>query len=155
MFAGGLLLAILTLLAIQSGALPSLNTVDVPEPRHFKMRVAADGSTKFSAAEGASKQVKSEIMGVTYDSPEEAMHAVQRDFRASWVNYALAHAVKVCTHRDNVISNSSGTSRHRTNFVKHTNSSHVTKTLHEFWTQVGWVVGDSFTSYASRRYCNC
>ena len=100
-------------------------------------RIAAKGDSLFDVAEAFGYEVRRSISEQVGTKP------------------AFAHAAKVCTHRDGVVSNQTTYSRHVTNFRFHDNGRHYTKTVHQNLLQSGWTTVDTYYSDVPRSYCSC
>ena len=149
--------SVLSLTGIHYGWLPT--SEQPPQPHHpstFVLTVGDTGETVFESVENVSEGLADELLSSTYPSPEAAEHAASPGSPDSlWMRSAHAHAVKVCTHSDGVVSNQTGSGRHLTNFVKHENGRHYTKTFHQVLTYSGWVTTDVFNYSVTRSYCGC
>jgi hypothetical protein len=144
----------MSLFAIQGNLIPTSEGNGSWKPRtQFEIRVAEGGDSIYTAMSHVSEEVREEVAGVVYDSPEEATDATSHSLAG---NPAMAHAVKICTHnRNGVVSQQTGGGRHVTWFVKHQNGAHFTTTVHQILTTNGYQTVARYDYAVARSYCGC
>jgi hypothetical protein len=144
----------MSLFAIQGNLIPTSEGNGSWKPRtQFEIKVAEGGDSIYTAMSHVSEEVREEVRGVVYDSPEEALHATSNPLAG---NPAFAHAVKVCTHnRNGVVSLNTGGGRHVTWFQGHWNSAHHTRTVHQVLTQNGYQTVATYDWAVARSQCGC
>jgi hypothetical protein len=121
----------------------------------FMMKVGHAGETVFTGFVDVGEEVREEVAGKVYPSPEEAVEAVEKvpTVQALGGNPASAHAVSWCTHsRSGVVSDLYAGSRHLTWFRKHYNGRHYQTTVHQVYS-FGWVTTATYKYNYSIRYC--
>ena len=152
----------LSLLGIQSGFFQSSPVADNSTQQghidaQFALDVAQNGETVYTAVESGAyvvtEELRDELLGTTYPSPELATTAATGEEVSG--NAAYAHAVNICTHdRGGKASRNTGASRHLTRFTGHYNRRHHTKTIHQLM-QAGYPVTGTFRYSVRRGYCGC
>ena len=124
-------------MGIHSGQLPTKERAYIHASGEDAGRLAAKADSLFSLAEAFGYEVRRSISEQVAVKP------------------AFAHAAAVCTHSDGVVTNKTTYSRHVTNFVKHENGRHITRTAHQNLMYYGWETVDTYRSSVSRGYCGC
>jgi hypothetical protein len=121
----------------------------------FMMKVGDYGDTVFTGFVDVGEEVREEVAGQVFSSPEEAIEAVESGHRETVFtgNTAQAHAVSWCTHnRYGVVSDQYAGSRHLTWFRKHYNGRHYQTTVHQVYS-FGWVTTATYKYNYSIAYC--
>jgi hypothetical protein len=158
----GILVGFLTLAAMcataqQAGWLGSPANVGTKHTGNttFMLKVGDYGETVFTGFVDVGEEVREEVAGRVFDSPEEAVEAVEKmpTKTALGGNPASAHAVSWCTHsRSGVVSELYAGSRHLTWFRKHYNGRHYQTTVHQVYS-FGWVTTAVYKYNYSIAYC--
>jgi hypothetical protein len=141
---------------------------------HLEITVAKSGDSTYTFLSNVSEEVREEVKGVVYPSPEAAEDATTSSLQeaaqprtrvpgwlASGMEYfgikpAEAHAVKICTHSKNgVASNFTGVGRHVTWFRGHWGGAHHTRTVHQVLSNGYWTTYATYDYAVARSYCGC
>lgn len=137
--------------AMDSGWLATSEGNMGPHPnREFTLKVEATGETVFTATRSVSEELREEIMGTVYPTPEAALDAVHAPLPG---NPAFAHAVLKCTTRDGVVSENTGGGYHLTNHRFDRDGYRYTKTWHMVYSHPAPVATDVFFAKIDKRYC--
>lgn len=148
-----LIFAMMCLIAIQAGWLGPKDESFYHGRSQFEISVGKGGDSVYTGLAAVSEEVREEVEGVVYESPEAATDATSHSLAG---NVALAHAARVCTHsKSGVVSNNTGGGRHLTWFQGHWSGAHHTRTVHQTLTQSGWVTYATYDYAVARSYCNC
>ena len=134
----------LSMLGIQSGLFPtSTGNAYPPSETSFTLQVSAAGETVYTSARAVTEELREEIMGTTYPTPDAAIDAVVGVELAG--NVAQAHAKNVCwRHRYGKVSNQTGGGRHLTWWRKDYRGFRYTTTAHQVLTQNGYQTISTF-----------
>lgn len=118
----------------------------------FEVAVAADGRATVEGMQAFSEEVREEVLGTVYSSPDAFMQAVEGEPVG---NPAWAHAINVCwkANYDKVVYDT-GTSRHRTHWRKDYNGFRYTTTFHEVLSGGYWVKTAAYKWRIDKRYCS-
>jgi hypothetical protein len=144
-------LVMVVMLLNQSGFFHYTEEPFYPSPnREFSLKVEETGRTIYTGTENVSKELREEIMGTVYETPEAALDAAHDPLPG---NPAYAHAVLKCTQRDGVVSEDTGGGYHLTYHRYDRNGYRFTKTYHMVRSHPAPVATDVFYAKIDKRYC--
>lgn len=118
----------------------------------FSIHAAADGQSRYEAADAVSDELREELLKTVYSDPDTAMEAVTGELAG---NPAFAHAVNVCWHhRYGKVSRRTGAGLHRTFWRKDYHGYRYTTTYHEVLQHPGgYQPVNTFKIRTNLRYC--
>jgi hypothetical protein len=139
-------------IAVESGFLPTSEGYG-PKNQHSELtlHVSSSGKSVYKAASHISEELREEIMGTTYPTPDAAIAAVVGPLPG---NPAHAHAVNVCWNGPGgKASHQTGSSRHWTFHRYDSGGYRYTTTQPQLLQTWGWLTTDTFKTRTRLSYC--